>query len=718
MRKHFLFISIAFIITFVEIQNTRCDEGMYPISEIHKLHLKQKGFRISAKELYNPSGVSFIDAIVNIGGCTGSFVSPDGLILTNHHCAFPAVQAASSKENDYITNGFLAQTRSKEIPARGNTVRIIDSYRDVSAEALKGVDDKMNFTDRTKTIGKNIRKIIIDAEEQNPGKRAEVAEMFAGKTYLLFMYTFLKDVRLVYVPPRSIGEFGGENDNWIWPRHTGDFSFMRAYVGPDGSPAEYSPNNIPFHPKKFLKIAPDGVNENDFVFILGYPGRTYRHRTSHYLAFEQEVRMPYVVQWYQWQMNLLEKMSRDNRSVAIKHASRIKSLANTEKNYRGKLIGMKRLNIVARKKEEEMLMQKFIDSDASRKERFGNLLSEIGNVYHDMRKNIEKELILEYLRSSTLLNAAYTIFEAVHERTKNDIDREGAYTDRNFNRTKENVRSALKNYHEPTDGLILKEMLLRAARLPDDQKILAVDELIENNNIESSIDRFIDKSYTASKLKDEKFVLDAFNKSTVEIDTLHDPFINFVKMIYPAYQNLKEIRARREGALSKLSAGFIDVKQDYQKTNFIPDANSTLRLTFGHIRGYQPADATYYRPFTTLTGIIEKITGQEPYEAPQKLIDLYKTKDYGKFKSTALNDLSVAMLYDLDTTGGNSGSPVMNAKGEVVGINFDRTFEATINDYAWNENYSRSIAVDIRYVLWVTQKIGGAEFLLKEMSVD
>ncbi|MDP2884260.1 MAG: S46 family peptidase [Ignavibacteria bacterium] len=693
------------------------DEGMYPISEIHKLNLRVKGLRIDPKAIYNPNGIGLIDAIVQLSGCTGSFISSDGLILTNHHCAFGAVQAASTKENDFVTNGFLAQTRQDEIQARGISARILESYRDVSKDVMSVVNDKMELGDRTKAIDKKIKEIVAETEKKYPGKRAEVSEMFAGKTYVLFLSTMLRDVRLVYVPPRSIGEFGGENDNWVWPRHTGDFSFLRAYAAPDGSPAEYSTNNVPYHPKKFLKVNPAGVDEGDFTFILGYPGRTFRHRTSHYLAYEENKRMPYVADLFDWQISTMEAMGKNDRAIALKHDTRIKGLANTMKNYRGKLLGMKRMHLVANKQSEEQLLQHFIDSDPQRKALYGTVLEEIGKVYQEMSDHAASELVLDNLRSTpTLLGLGFTIYESSLELQKPDLDRLSAYMERNLANTKQGLRQGLRNYYEPTDKAFLKHILMQALALPENQRIDAIDKQFKGRS-EQEIDQTINSAFAQTKLADPEALVAAFGKPVGEIDQIEDPFVRAVKMMYPSYQKLREVRQRREGALSKLSALLVDVKQQYEKTNFIPDANSTLRLTFGRIKGYSPVDATYYKPITTLAGVIEKTTGKDPYATPQKVLDLYKAKDFGKYKNAKLKDVPVAILYDMDTTGGNSGSPVMNAKGELVGVNFDRAYEATINDYAWSESYSRSIAVDIRYVLWVTEKVGGATRILKELGL-
>jgi len=718
MKKQFFISLILMTSLALLIPTILADEGMWPISEIQKLDLPSKGLEISPHEIFNPKGLSLIDAVVQVGA-TGSFVSPDGLIITNHHVAYGAVQAASTKEKDYIRHGFLARGRAEEIPAKGRTARITESYRDVSDEVLSVVKEGMSFGERTKAIERKIKEIVAESEKKNPGKRAEVAEMFSGKTYVLFIYTYLKDIRLVYVPPRSIGEFGGEVDNWMWPRHTGDFSFMRAYVALDGSPAEYSPENVPFHPKKYLKINPKGVNEGDFVFLLGYPGRTYRHQTSHFVTFENEVRMPYVADWYAWQISVMEKMSEKDRSVAIKHLSRIKGLSNTMKNYRGKLKGIKGVNLIERKREEEEVLQNFIESNLELKARYGDVLEKIGKIYDQRWNQADYELLLNYLRRSiNMIYFGYTAYEASLELQKKDLERESDYMDRNFPLTKERLQLTFRNYYEPTDKVIMKEMLMRASHLPKNQRIAAIDHIIQDEDAEKAIDDFIEKTDGETELNDAQFLMEALTKSPQELKELKDPFIEFAEALYPTYQKLKEVQKARKGALDELYAKLIDVKKKFLKKDFVPDANRTLRLTYGRIRGYRPADAVYYRPLTTGDGVIEKTTGKEPFDTPSKLLDLLMAKDFGRFEHPELKSVPVCMLYDTDTTGGNSGSPVLNARGELVGINFDRAYEATINDFAWREDYSRSIAVDIRYVLWVTQKFGGVDYLLEEMGVS
>jgi hypothetical protein len=504
----------------------------------------------------------------------------------------------------------------------------------------------------------------------------------------------------------------------MWPRHTGDFSFLRAYVAPDGSPADHSLKNVPFRPKRFFQVNANGVNEGDFVFMLGYPGRTYRHQTSHFWAYDEEVRMPYVVDWYGWQIALMEKMGEGDREIALKHLSRIKGLSNTMKNYQGKLRGMKRLGLVKTKKEQEKALQEYILADKDRTERYGGLIKKMGDIAEDKRERAEYELILNYLgRSAILTSFGGTAYEASIERAKPDLERESAYMDRNFSRTKQRLFLSLKNYYEPTDKAILKEMLQRATHLPEEVQIPAVTAIIKDKDPEEAIETFIEDAYSRTKLNDEAVLKDVFTKSTEELMNMKDPFIQLAADLYPTNLLKKEADKARKGLYDQLYAQLLDVKQEFLKTDFIPDANRTLRLTFGRIRGYRPMDAVYYKPVTTLDGVLEKSTGEEPFDTPEKIFALYKAKDFGRFANPDSESVPVCILYDMDTTGGNSGSPVLDARGQLVGVNFDRAWEATINDYAWSASYSRSIGVDIRYVLWVTQKYGGVDYLLKEMGI-
>ncbi len=687
------------------------DEGMYPLSEIHKLDLKKKGFKVTAKDIYNPNGTSLVDASVNVGGCSASFVSAEGLIITNHHCVFGAVQQVSMVQNDYVTNGFVARSREQEIPAKGLTARIIDSYRDVSAEVLAGIADTTDPVERTRIIDRNSKALITAAEKSKQGVTASVAEMFAGKTYVLFIHKTIKDIRLVYVPPRSVGEFGGENDNWVWPRHTGDFSFIRAYVGPDGQPAEYSAANKPFVPKNHFTVNPNGVSEKDLVFILGYPGRTFRHQTSYYLEYERDIRLPYTQQRNAWMIAQMQAAGKNDPAVALALTARIKSLANVEKNFRGKMKGFSNLPVIAKKQKEEEELLAFIAADAKRKESFSGVLPGIKAVFEEMRSDAQRSNILSnIIGSSTLLGIGNTLLRAAEERQKPDSLRGVQFTEKNASALKQSLTASLKSFNQGIDRLFLTEILKDAAKLPAEQSIAPAAAL-------KDISRFVDTSFAATRLADPAFIEQALAMTPEQLKSANDPLIEFARTMTPVIEAQNLVNRKRTGELNRLSGKLVEVKQQWKKTDFIPDANSTLRMTYGTIRGYSPSDATYFSPISTLTGVMQKTSDDPDYNTPQRIRDLYAKKDFGRYIHPALKDVPVAILYDMDTTGGNSGSPVLNAKGELIGVNFDRAFEATINDYAWDQSYSRSIAVDIRYVLWNVEKVGEAGFLLEEMGI-
>ena len=692
------------------------DEGMFPISELHRLRLNAHGMELSPEDLFNPDNVSLVDGICRVNGCTGSFVSNNGLIITNHHCAFEAIQNASTKANDLLEKGFVSKALADEIPAPGYTVRITEGYKDISAQVLAAVQDGMTFLERTKAVEKRSKELEQAAEKENPGLRAEVAEMFAGKTYVLFLYTYLKDVRLVFAPPAAIGNFGGETDNWEWPRHTGDFSFMRAYVAPSGSSADYSPNNVPYHPKRFIQVAPQGVDEGDFVFLLGYPGRTVRHKTASFLRYEQDIRLPAIVDLYNWQIGELEKAGASDRAIAIKHSSRIKSLANVEKRSRGQLLGLRRANIVAARAEQESKLQEFIESEPERLSKYGKVMGDISGAYSEISAKAPLEIHLQQLRSACrAMSFGFLVYDAAVERAKNNLERETPYMDRNFDQTVQQLKLDINDWHGPTDEIMLSGMFARLSSIPGVNDVKPLASLVAKPNESSPTAKAL---IAGTKLGDLSFVEDCLKKSPADLEACDDPILKLIVQLYPTYKALREADKTREGRLTQLYGNLIDVKQAFLPTEFVPDANGTLRITYGRIRGYSPADAIFKTPLSTLKGVIDKTTGVDPFITPQALLDRYQAGAFGRFAHPKLNQVPVAILYNTDTTGGNSGSPVLNSKGQLVGVNFDRTFEATINDFAWNESYSRSIGVDIRYVLWITGIVYHADQLLHEMGVQ
>lgn len=727
-RKLLLLSPVKIVISFLVLSlmfgmmPASPDEGMYPLSELDKIDLVKAGLKIDPKEVYNPNGISLVDALVNIGGCTGSFISDNGLIITNHHCAYGAITRASTVEKNYLEAGFLAKTHEEEIPARGFICRITESYQDVSSiilDAIKNISDPL---ERTKMIVSKSKELADTATNEKESIVADVSEMFAGKTYILFKYRKISDVRLVYAPPQSIGNFGGETDNWVWPRHTGDFSILRAYVAPDGKAAAYSKDNIPFKPKKFLKINSNGIAEGDFVFMLGYPGRTFRHRPSQYLKYQQEYLLPYISDLYQYAIETMQDLSAGNKELTLAFANRIKGLANTMKNYQGKLKGLKKINLIAQKQDEERQLQQFISPNTELKEKYGNLLSEINSVFEKVNQNALADLWLRQINNfSPTLQLAAFVLNYSEEIQKPDSERKTAFQEKNINQTLATIESVKQNYNPDFEEEIIMKMLTDASGFKQSSHIAAVDELLEGNGIhpEETFREFITKYISGSKIREKEFFGSLLLKKPEEIALMQDPLFSFARKVRMQSLVSDKENQKNEGKLNKLYGDLVDVKVLWKKTNFIPDANSTLRLTFGYIKGYNPTDAVYMEPFTSIDGVIEKAaTGGDEFAIPDKLRQLYDKKEFGKYLNKKSGKLPVGILYNMDTTGGNSGSPVLDAYGNLIGVNFDRAYEATINDFAWNESYSRSIGVDIRYVLWVLDKFSGADNILKEIGIN
>ncbi len=689
------------------------EEGMYPLSELKNVNLKKAGLKISQKEIYNPNGVSLIDGLVSLGGCTGSFVSPDGLIITNHHCAFGAINAASTPEKNYLRDGFAAKTRADEIPNKGGICRIMESYEDVSDQVLKAVENITDPVERIQVIAKKRREIADAAADRAKSITAQVSEMFIGKTYVLFKYREIRDVRLVYAPPRAIGEFGGETDNWVWPRHTGDFSFLRAYVAPDGSSAPYSKDNVPYKPKKWLQIDPKGVEEGDFLFILGYPGRTFRHYPSQFVENQYKYQLPYISDLYDFQINNMIAISKGDPALELKYASRIKGLANTMKNYKGKIEGLRKIQLVEQKKQEEVLMKKFIDGSPKMKKLYGTLLDDLNTEYTQLMKTAQASLFFSAgTSSSSVLRTADQLYQYASEMSKPENERKKGF---NASAAKSALIANAGNFEPKLEIPLLLKVLNDAAGFEPTSRITALYDALQGNENKTAIDNFVNNvlliSAAADKGKMEALLAEPADK------ILNDPVVKFAAGIDKQKEYVNAGNEKINGNLNKLLAQFVDAKAAFMNKGFIPDANSTLRLTYGHVKGYSPADATYYMPITTLDGVIEKSYSGGDFVIPEKLKELYEKKDYGPFYSKKVKGLPVAILYDMDTTGGNSGSPILNAYGKLIGVNFDRSYSATINDYAWNESYSRSIGVDIRYVLWVTEKFNDGGFLFKEMGI-
>jgi hypothetical protein len=718
MKKLLLLFSLFAVGSVLTSHTTKKqEEGMFPLSELKNIDVKKAGLKITPQELYNPSGTSLIDAIVRVGGCTGSFLSNEGLIVTNHHCAFSYVQAISDVKNDYIKLGFLAQNRQQEVPAKGLVCKITASYKDVSVDVLNGTQD-LDAVSRLKKIADNIKVVTLKENESNPGLQCEISEMFTGKTYVLFRYKLLKDVRLVYVPPVSIGAYGGELDNWVWPRHSGDFAFLRAYVAPDGSAAEFSDKNVPYKPVKYLNVNPKGANENDFIFVLGYPGRTYRHQPAGFYEYHENYFLGYISNLFDWQINQMEQLGKKDYALSIKYAARIKSLANTAKNFKGKLQGFKRADLSAKKREEEKQLQQYIDANNSLKSKYGNLIPRVNELYSDLMKYANRNMWLDQIYSvSPLVQASATLsnYKLIYQKLPNETAKKEFLTSQKAN-IKKDLSKSLGRYDVNLDKLAMVKMFSDAVSFNSNNMLPSVNKLLNGHTSLGEIESLVEGLYSKSKLNNNKEVNDWIENDLASLLSYNDELVNFAGELNEEMLKFDIEDQKRDGELSQLMASLVEVKQQWKQRSFIPDANSTLRFTYGYVKGYSPNDGLYAKPYTTLKGVIEKSDTAE-YQLLDAIRELYAAGDLGDFIHPALGDLPVNILYNLDTTGGNSGSPVMNAKGQLIAINFDRAFTATINDYAWNETYSRSVGVDIRYVLWVLQKVAKANHVINEMTM-
>ena len=718
MKKHLILLTTG-ILFLLNSAIALPEEGMYPLSEIKKLDLKKAGLKIPQAEVYNPNGLSLIDALVNVGGCTGSFVSNQGLIITNHHCAFEAVSLASTPEHDYLKNGFVAATKEQEVQAKNLTCKITDSYEDVSIKVLTAVQNIFDPSERINAINAKIAQIIKEEEQKDKTIKAEVSEMFIGRTYVLFRYKTIKDVRIVYVPQRAVGEFGGESDNWVWPRHTGDFSFLRAYVAKDGSSAAYSKDNVPYQPKKYLTINPNGANEGDFVFILGYPGRTYRNYPAKYIQYQEQFQLPYISNLYDWQNKQMEATS-ITKELELKQAAKIKRKANVLKNYRGKLKGLKGIDLVNQKFAQEKELQAFINADTSLIKQYGKMLQNIDMVYDEFFADAKKFLVLDQVFASA---TAFSVANQVLGLQKKIAETKAENQDKVYQESKvsilKNAKDAYSTYVLATDKLLLKRILLDGLNLSAKEQFNIINGMptAKGSNWDALLTKHIDRIFSKSEFSEDDEIEEILDLSVKDFLKFKDPMIDLAINARVEIDQMNSLRKDRTGRLNKLLADYVNVSILFKKSDFIPDANSTLRLTYGHVKGFTPVDATYMKPTTTLTGLIEKGTNEGDYYLPEIFRTLHQQKDYGQFTTKDGKDVPVAFLYNLDTTGGNSGSPIMDENGNLVGVNFDRAYEATINDFAWNDAYSRSIGCDIRYVLWVAQKVDHADFILTELGV-
>jgi Peptidase S46 len=722
----FLILSLAFS-PFASL----ADEGMWLPDMIDKLplaQLKKRGFELKPEEIYSTTKPSLKDAIVQISiGGTGSFISADGLILTNHHVVFAAITKASTAEIDYINKGFLAKSRAEEIPAQGYTVSITQEYKDITAEVLSAVKPEMSSAEKTRAISMKQQEMqkAAAAGHETDGIRIQVVEASGGYQYFLYTYLTLRDVRLVYAPPKSIGYFGGDPDNFEWPRHTGDFAILRAYVGPDGKPAASNKANVPFKPKKFLPINANGIKEGEFAMIMGYPGSTFRHRESYSVEYRQNIQLPDQIAALRRQIEILTRLGDQNPALKPRIADTIFSLSNSLKAFEGTVTGLKRMNLVGRKRAEEAAFTKWLEANPAMKAKYGDVLPKIAEAYRDLNSFSQKQSVLSsLLNSGDLISVLQFAYARSLDREKPQNERSPQFGDMTVGLLTARFGQSWNKRESESETGLLAVALERASQLPEDQKLPFIEKLFEGKTPKER--RKAEVEFAKSAIENTKFrsfadIAKLFNASAAEIRASDDPAVQLVVQASdeaaPLSQRMNQFNNTIATVRPDFIRGMIEMKQELKKGAYYPDANFTLRFSYGDIRGYKPRDAVAYDYQTSLDGVIEKDTGEEPFDVPSKLKELSAKKDYGNYIDQRLNDVPVAFLTTNDITGGNSGSPVMNGKGEIIGLAFDGNYEGLGGDYAYNLDTNRALAVDIRYALFLMEKFAGANYLFNEMQI-
>ena len=717
-----LWLSLLLIIGLVPV-SVLGDEGMFMPDKINQLPLKklqQRGLKIPLTDIYNPNGPSIKDAVVIVDGGTGEFLSSEGLLLTNHHVAFDALVSASDPSKDYATNGFLAKNRSEELPARGYTTQITQELKDVTAEVLSGVTDATPQSERNAAITGKAREIELASAKPEAGITARVMPMNEGLSYYLFTYLELRDVRIVYAPPKNIGFFGGDPDNFEWPRHCGDFTFMRVYAGADGKPAEYSPTNVPYKPKKFLSISMGGVKENDFVMVMGYPGSTRRYRESYSVAYNQDVFMPFLIDLFNKQIEMLQRAGKDDRELQIKLQSKIFEIANTVKDFEGSVVAMRRFGVVDQKRKEEAAFARWLNENPDRQKKYAGVLPALQKAYDELAKTQPRDTLTQQIAGSSDFFAVLSLIGAAA------ADKEKPPAERNPNLAIGvlRARAALAEiFSERMTGFereMLTFLLRKAAELPPGQKIDAIEKRFGNLTGEARVraEEEFARAMTESKnLSTPESVSRLFDMTTAQLHQLNEPLIDFAADM-AALNAEVSVRTRAfNGIVGRWRPLLVSGRSEMRGGLPYPDANRTLRFTYGDVKGYIPHDAAIYQAFTNLSGVIEKDSGLEPFDAPEKLKQLYRARDFGPYATPDGQNVPVDFLSTTDIIGGNSGSPIMNGRGEQVGIVFDGNYEGLGNDFFYNDATGRTISVDIRYVLFIADKFGGAGYILKELDI-
>lgn len=704
--------------------------------------LRSLGLELPPERLWRHGGGGLLEAAVRIGGCSASFISAEGLLITNHHCAFGILQQHSTPERDLITRGYLASGRDQELPGANVRATLPHRTTDVSgaveaAAALAGGDDLARY----QAIERQKKELVAACERQEgaAARRCEVATFDGGVRYQLIESLEYPDVRLVYAPPRSVGEFGGEVDNWSWPRHSGDFALLRVYAGPDGAPAPQAAANQPLRPPHFFPLAAQGIRPGDFVMVAGYPGLTFRSLIAPEMRERAELYFPRRAELLRGWLDIMAAASERDAAARIALADRIKSLGNAEKNARGQIAGLRRGRVLARKEaaDREVLAWASPASPAIA------AYQELSRLVERRQATWEQDFLLGVARLGPKpLDLAMTLVRHAREAAKPDLEREPPYMDRNRDRLREGLRRDQARIDLPAEGVLLADLLARFAALPEGTRVPAVERLLaglpaappaggrgtDAGGRDTAPPRFDRAALGAigaraaaivagSRVTDLEERMKMLDESELLLLARHDPLLELAAGLDDALREADEREHRFGGAVSRLRPVWQRAVAAHAGKPLAPDANGTLRVSFAHVQGYRPRDGMEMEPQTRVAGVVEKQTGKEPFAAPEALLAAAAGAPASPWADPWLHDVPVCFLADADTTGGASGSPVLNGRGELVGVNFDRVWENVANDFGYDPEVARNVSVDVRYLLWVLSTLEGdtARPLLREL---
>ncbi len=681
----------------------------------HAAELKAMGVALPAKNLSDPLAEP-LNAVVSLGGCTASFVSPEGLVITNHHCVQGALQINSTPESNLVENGFLARTQTEEKSAGpAQKVMVAQAFTDVSAKMTGGLADIADPVKRKDELEKREKALLAACEKDRPGIRCDVKSFFRGAEHTLIEYLEIRDVRLVYVPARAVGNYGGEIDNWAWPRHTGDFSFYRAYVGKDGKPADYAADNVPFKPKHWLKVDQDGIRQHDFVMVTGYPGKTNRVTTADEVQFSVDEQLPYLIEHLEQRYALLEGLIKQGGETAIKAGVGKQGVQNALEKNQGVLAGLKKGDMLAQKKATDVKVRTWAAEPG--REAYATAIGKLDAMLVETKKTARADYDFGAALGSGHLRNALLLVRLADERTKPDAERRAGYQERDMPRIEAGQKTFVRQFDATIDRAMWRLGLVRALALPEAERpwlAVLVGAKKGQKVAEPMIDKALDGYYAKTTLLADKVRLPLVTKATlVQLKASKDPFIKVALALWPTIKSKEKIDDAKYGESIVAAPQYATAMREALGGFVSPDANLTLRITYGTIRPFEVGG----KAFTVVSEIPAKDKGEEPFDAPKKLLEAIKAKNFGPYADATLGEVPVNFIADLDITGGNSGSPVLDGQGELVGLAFDGNLEGVASDVVFNHATTRTIMVDARYMLWVMDLVDGADNVLEELGV-